>query len=640
MTIKLIIKDEVNIKIVGLPATIRDKLIRAFTHDIPGAKYQPAYRLGRWDGKVSLFSMGGNCYLNQLPKIIDILKEHKYEIEELEDHRKPGEILFEPITETYWADKGKVWPEGHALEGKPIMLRDYQVTAINTFFQHPQAVNILATGAGKCLIGLTEINVLHNGIIKTITFNDIEQQLLLNGTALIHDTEVNIKHLKYQILTPANEYVDITHFIKKEQLDVIAVHLENGYSFTGSSKHIVCDQFNQQVFLDQLSVGEFIQHKTGLVKITHIILHNEARDCYDISIANPHLYCDANGVIHHNTITSATMAHSCEKYGRTITIVPNKSLVRQTYEDFNAVDLDVGVYYGDKKELNKTHTICTWQSFDILDKRKHDSAEDYDKLTDFLHGVSAILVDECHGAKSNSLVKILAQCTTGAPIRWGFTGTLPKEEYQKQLIFSCIGPVVGTLYAHELQEQGVLAKCHVNIIQTTEVKGFPTYQDELTYLITDSDRVKFIASLCAKVVETGNTLVLVDRVESGELLQGLLPNSVFISGKMKTDDRKAIYDKTKVENDMIIIATSALAAVGINIVNLHNVVLLEAGKSFVKVIQSIGRGLRKGENKDFVNIWDVSSTCKFSKRHLVERISFYKESRYPFSKEQIDYLKK
>jgi superfamily II DNA or RNA helicase len=126
-------------------------------------------------------------------------------------------------------------------------------------------------------------------------------------------------------------------------------------------------------------------------------------------------------------------------------------------------------------------------------------------------------------------------------------------------------------------------------------------------------------------------LVLINRIDTGNKLIALLPQAVFVSGGMKLDDRKEEYDEIKTSDDKIILATYGVAAVGINIPRIFNLVLLEPGKSFVRVIQSIGRGIRKAEDKDHVEIWDITSACKYSKRHLTERKKFYKEAKYPFT---------
>ncbi len=479
---KIIIRDEVNIKIEGLPVEIRRKLSNALKFELPYARHMPQYKLGRWDGTTTFFGLGGNGYLNHLDVILPILEECGVDIEEIEDLRQVHKFDFAPITDQYWAEKGKVWPKGHPIAGQPIVLRDYQLDAINNFMSHPQGLQELATGAGK-------------------------------------------------------------------------------------------------------------------------------------------------------TIITATLSALCEPYGRTLVIVPNKGLVVQTEEDYRNVGLDVGVYFGDRKELNRTHTICTWQSLNILDKKSADS--ELLTLAEFLEGVVCVIVDEVHMAKAEVLKKLLSMNMANAPIRWGLTGTVPKEDINFHSILATLGPVVNRISAHTLQEKGVLSQCHVNIVQMVDVKEFRTYQEELKYLVTDSERIDYIGKLCKSIKDTGNTLILVDRIDAGKQLEQLLPNSVFISGEVKLGERKEHYDEVRDVDDKIIIATYGVAAVGLNIPRIFNLVLLEPGKSFVRVIQSIGRGIRKAEDKDFVQIWDITSTCKYAKRHLTERKKFYKEAKYPFSIEKV-----
>jgi superfamily II DNA or RNA helicase len=485
---KLIIKDEVNIKLEGLELEARRTLANTFKYEIPHARYHPAFKLGRWDGMTSLFGIGGNGYLNQLEKIIEILTNMGIEIADVEDLRQPVKLAFDEVTETYWADQGKVWPKGHQQEGQPIMLRDYQVDAVNIFLKNPQALQEIATGAGK-------------------------------------------------------------------------------------------------------------------------------------------------------TITTATLSQLCERYGRTITIVPNKSLVEQTEEDFISVGLDVGVYYGDRKDLNKTHTICTWQSLNILEKKSKNHEHDILTLAEFLDGVRTVIVDEVHMAKAEVLKNLLTKNLSNACIRWGLTGTVPKEAFESESIFASIGPVVGGIKAHELQEKGVLSNCHVNVVQMIDLPEFRDYQSELKYLVTNDERMAYISNLIKQISNSGNTLVLVNRIDSGKFLINELPDAVFVSGEVKTKDRKDEYDEIKTSTNKIIVATYGVAAVGINIPRIFNLVLLEPGKSFVRVIQSIGRGIRKAEDKDFVQIWDVTSTCKFAKRHLTARKKFYKEAKYPFTLDKVDWQK-
>jgi superfamily II DNA or RNA helicase len=200
-----------------------------------------------------------------------------------------------------------------------------------------------------------------------------------------------------------------------------------------------------------------------------------------------------------------------------------------------------------------------------------------------------------------------------------------------------LGPVIGKLSASELQARGVLANCHVNIVQLKDKVEFTNYQSELKHLLEDEKRLDKMAALIQEVNKTGNTLVLVDRVNAGKELLSRLDNAVFVSGGTKLTERKEEYDEVAISDDKIIVATYGVAAVGINIPRIFNLVLIEPGKSFVRVIQSIGRGIRKAEDKDHVQIWDITSSCKFAKRHLTQRKAFYKEANYPFSIEKLDY---
>jgi superfamily II DNA or RNA helicase len=334
------------------------------------------------------------------------------------------------------------------------------------------------------------------------------------------------------------------------------------------------------------------------------------------------------------TIMTATMSKVVEKYGRSIIIVPNKDLVRQTEEDYNNCGLDVGVYFGDKKDFGKTHTICTWQSLNSLLKK---TKKGEDNIMDFIEDVCCVIVDETHQAKADVLKDLLTSVFANVPIRWGLTGTIPKSDWESASLRSSIGEVINKLSAKELQDQGVLANCHVNIVQTQETASYTNYQNEMTFLLEDKKRIEYIAKMIKDISETGNTLVLTNRIKNGEALQELISGAEFVQGAMKVADRKDAYNEINEGTNTITIATYGVAAVGINIPRIFNLVLLEPGKSFVRVIQSIGRGVRMAKDKDFVQIWDVTSRCKFSKRHLTERKKYYKEASYPFTIDKVTY---
>lgn len=479
------IRDEVNIKIEGLDLDMRRRLVNQFKYDVPYARYLPAVRLGRWDGKVSYFQLGGSTYTNLLPEILPLLEQHNWDVE-LDDQRDYSVTFeFDPVGSMRWYHR--TWPAGHPAAGQEIELRDYQVEIINNFLENPQCIQEVATGAGK-------------------------------------------------------------------------------------------------------------------------------------------------------TIMTATLSAAVEPYGRSIVIVPNKSLVTQTEKDYRNVGLDVGVYFGDRKELGCTHTICTWQSLNVLLKNtKNGTAAN--PIQDFIEGVVCVIVDEVHMAKADALKTLLTGIMSRIPIRWGLTGTIPKEKFESQALLVSLGPVIGKLSANELQQQGVLANCHVNIVQLQDHVEYKDYQTELKYLLEQQGRLDTMARLIKQVNETGNTLVLVDRISAGQaLVERLGDKAVFVSGSTKAKDRQDEYDAVAESSDKIIVATYGVAAVGINIPRIFNLVLIEPGKSFVRVIQSIGRGIRKAEDKDHVQIWDITSTCKFAKRHLTKRKTFYREANYPFTQEKLEWM--
>lgn len=155
-------------------------------------------------------------------------------------------------------------------------------------------------------------------------------------------------------------------------------------------------------------------------------------------------------------------------------------------------------------------------------------------------------------------------------------------------------------------------------------------------MTSNENRLGFISNLIEEIRNSGNTLILVDRIKTGHLLEDLIVGGTFIQGKTKMEDRQEEYDEVATEQNKVLIATYGVAAVGINLPRIFNLVLVEPGKSFVRVIQSIGRGIRRAKDKDHVQIWDITSSCKFSKRHLTERKKFYKEAKYPYTIEKVN----
>jgi len=348
------------------------------------------------------------------------------------------------------------------------------------------------------------------------------------------------------------------------------------------------------------------------------------------------------------TLITAVLADMYVRSGRKcIIIVPKKDLVVQTKEELLTFDLDVGAYYQKEKNLDASIVVSTWQSL------AHNPRA--------LHGFNAIIVDECHGTKAKVLNKLLCgPCGADIPIRIGLTGTLPDHDTDKLLTLCALGPQVANVPSSVLIANGWLSKLHLlmasfgedfheeyenfkkmneddpdlkNITYSTFRNNhlFPNYGAESNYLSTNFDRLAAIAEIAERVRSAyGNTFILVNTVRFGTKLSKLLDNSVFISRNMS--DRKQIYDQFDTSDGMIGIATYNLASTGLNIKRLFNIILVDGGKSSVRVIQTIGRGLRKARDKSEVNVLDIYSDTPFSNRHSRRREKIYKSENYEYKK--------
>ena len=332
------------------------------------------------------------------------------------------------------------------------------------------------------------------------------------------------------------------------------------------------------------------------------------------------------------TVITACLSKQVEKYGRTLVIVPGKDLVTQTLEDYANVGLDTGIYYSDFKMTDNHHIISTWQS---LTRMYNDENENFYKIT---KDVVAIIVDEAHTITGAELKNMLCGPLAHVPLRWAMTGTIPKEPHEFNALLCAIGPKTGEVRADALQKLGILSDCDIDIMQLVDDVEYKAWDQEIEYLTTDKVRLEWIAEEIRKINLTGNTLVLVSRVPMGKKLGELL-DSPFIYGNVASKKRKEEYKSINTTDNKIIVATFGVASTGINIPRIFNLVLIEPGKSFVRVIQSIGRGLRRAADKDFVQIYDICSTAKFSKRHLASRKSDYSEARYPYKVRKINYRK-
>ena len=230
-----------------------------------------------------------------------------------------------------------------------------------------------------------------------------------------------------------------------------------------------------------------------------------------------------------------------------------------------------------------------------------------------------------------------------AKYRYGFTGTLDGTQTHKWVLEGLFGPSYKIIRTDELMQKGHVAKLDINILLLKHPPNkFETFEDEVQYIINHERRNKFIKNLVLDL--KGNTLILFSRVEGhGQPLYELINSSIqderhvfFVHGGVDTEEREKVREITEKENNAIIVASYGTFSTGINIRNLHNVVFASPSKSRIRNLQSIGRVLRKGENKVKATLYDIADDISYKSRknytlnHLIERIKVYNEENFNY----------
>ena len=322
-------------------------------------------------------------------------------------------------------------------------------------------------------------------------------------------------------------------------------------------------------------------------------------------------------------------------------LVPTTSLVEQMYSDF----IDYGwndryihrIYSGHERVTDKPVVISTWQSLYKMPKK-------------YFENFGCVLGDEAHLFKAKSLTSILTKLEN-CKYRHGFTGTLDGTQTHRLILEGLFGSVEKVVSTKDLIDKKTLAKLTIKCIvlkhpeeECKRVKG-STYAEEIDYLVSQPIRNKFITNLCKAL--TGNTLVLFQLVEKhGKVLYDMMKDFdrkvFFVYGGTDTETRENIRAITENETDAIIIASYGTFSTGINIRNLHNIVFSSPSKSRIRVLQSIGRGLRTSSTKNSTVVYDLADNLShtawtnFTFNHFQERINIYNEEEFNY---QIDKVK-
>ncbi|AEC52994.1 helicase [Synechococcus phage S-CRM01] len=311
---------------------------------------------------------------------------------------------------------------------------------------------------------------------------------------------------------------------------------------------------------------------------------------------------------------------------RTLLVVPTKALVEQMTKDFEEYGWDTEenvhkIYEGHSIQTKAPVTISTWQSIYTLDKN-------------WFRQFDCVVADECHQYKAKSIQGIIKKCPD-AKWKYGFTGTLDGKNVNKLILEGLFGPIYTTTTYAELMENDFIAKLKVQIITLKhDYKKFNTYNDEIEYLFEHEGRNQFIVDLVQRL--KGNVLILFSRVDGhGIPLEDKFKSVTnrpvhIIHGDVKVDVREEVRSIAESSDNNIILGSYGTMSTGVNIKNLHHVVFASPSKSRIRVLQTIGRGLRKGKNKERCMIYDIADDLRghtqrnnYTLNHLIERINYY-----------------
>lgn len=311
-------------------------------------------------------------------------------------------------------------------------------------------------------------------------------------------------------------------------------------------------------------------------------------------------------------------------------IVPGLSLVEQLNNDF----IDYGVTFthsgwtGKNPLKNTEVVICNSENF----------CASFDKHP-WIKNVNLLIQDECHRVgNSTQLSKKISKIKT--PHKYGFTGTLPKVKMDEWKIIGTFGPVIFEKQSKELRDAGYLSQACIKVVKLIH-KNPPVmnYRQELEYIYNSSKRYSIIGKIVSKL--NNNSLILVNHLTHGEetlrLLSDIKGKDVyFVHGGMPVEERQEIIRKMEEQDNIICIAMSSIFSTGINIKNLHYILFISGGKSFIRIVQSIGRGLRLHESKNKLTLIDICDNLRYSMEHVEKRKEYYQEQEIEYRESEIN----
>ena len=361
---------------------------------------------------------------------------------------------------------------------------------------------------------------------------------------------------------------------------------------------------------------------------------------YQIAAANACI-ASGSGIMQLGTaggksLLCAALANQYLKVGNVVVIVPSIDLVIQTRKTFRWAGIDCGIWYGEEKE-RRACTMATWQSTN--------------NFLELFEGTNAFIIDECQGVKGKVLNEMLSGPAAHVPFRFACTGTLPPEELFKRQIIGVVGPTVFTKTIKEMQDEGYLSQGAIQQIMfndranpsyvkavggTTKLHGHAEYRDEIIWMHNEPARMQFLRDLIDGLRSDGKTLVLVQHHDYHTKLVEMFPEAISVTGKIHIKKRDPLWEAFRSDNDLAIV-TSGVGSTGIDVPNIRYVVGIEMGKSLIKIMQSLGRGLRKTSTKNWLDFIDLCGNAKLSERHANERKKLFEYAGQTVTRIQVDY---
>jgi superfamily II DNA or RNA helicase len=628
-----------------------------FVCKAPNFMFHPMYKSGVWNGNLYYFNSANQTLpIGLLPKLIKFCEQYGYTFSFDFDVKQFGDNVTEEFLDKFYE---YIFPPS-----ANIYPRDYQQEAIHSILKNGRCVATLATGSGKCCSDKTMVDIEIDDELYNKLFSNTKHKVVCKVNHLIkisiaeltkalnikHDNSEELVHkISYDIKIKNHEdnYVPFYAMVTKT-LDSYETKFDNDMSIITSNEHLILTDSGCKKIKDITDENIYNSFsETNYVKKIETNLYKEKDTLYDFCMEPPHLFKSSDGFVHHNSLIQYSLIrYYLARNEKILLLVPNVSLVEQMYSDFKEYGWDnieehVDKLYSGQKTSDKKVLISTWQSI-------------YKRDVNFFNKFGTVVIDECHLSSGQSIKEISEKCTN-AKYRIGLTATMPKEEANVMTIQGYLGPICYELKAKELMDRDVLSKLEIRNLLMKYPENMkchrPSYQQEISDILSYSERNKAIEYIIDRAADGQNSLILLHRIEHlkivKEYLEKNFPNHIVydIYGDTLPQRREEIRKKIELEGNVILVSTFSSLSTGINIKKLHNIIFFASYKSMIKILQSIGRGLRKHDTKEFVTVWDCVDDLRYREgnkliknycfKHWEQRKEYYLEQEFTFRDESI-----